>query len=234
MIIAPIRREEAIDFVSNLRLLKNHFPHERVIGVIAPSKNRKTLDIDGVVILSLEKAGIGKQVKTAIRSFWDGQEPIVWIDGDLPVGVDAVERAFQLLEEGYDVVWCSRYMEGSKIERSREWIFLSKNLMRIYRFVFRWPYTDVHCGCFGFNPETIRLILEKSREDGWGFHKEIAIISHRNRLKVREFPVFYRERKKRMPLSYFFHKGVLLHTFLLLRSWYFVRRGYYDCGIPVC
>jgi glycosyltransferase involved in cell wall biosynthesis len=101
----------------------------------------------------------------------------------------------KLINEGYDFVTGSRYVEGFG-NKSNPWLhrFIGNPaITAILNALFRTNYTDVYCGFRGFSRKAYNLIQPVS--PGMEFNLELAINAGLADLKVAEIPIQLHPRK---------------------------------------
>lgn len=106
----------------------------------------------------------------------------------------------KLINEGYDFVTGSRYVEGFG-NKSNPWLhrFLGNPaITAILNILFKTNYTDVYCRFRGFTREAYNLIQPVS--PGMEFNLELAINARLADLKVAEIPIHLHPRKGKSKL----------------------------------
>jgi glycosyltransferase involved in cell wall biosynthesis len=121
--------------------------------------------------------------------------------GDICLFMDAdnstkIEEIFKTLPyfDGFDVVIGSRRLTNSQIA-------VKQNLVRdflgsVFRFVVRsivpLGLSDSQCGFKAFNKKSAEIIFSKQTVFGWAFDVEILSIARKNKLKIKEVPIVWR------------------------------------------
>lgn len=107
-----------------------------------------------------------------------------------------------LINEGYDFVTGSRYLDGGhKHITTLHRIFGNPALTAFLNVLFGTSYTDVYCGLRGFSRESYDLI--KPVSPGMEFNLELAINAGKVGLKTVEVPIKLRPRKGESKLRTF-------------------------------
>lgn len=121
-------------------------------------------------------------------------EVLLFMDADYSVPISAIEKGFQLLEDGYDVAIGSRSIDGSDITARQN--IVREASARLYTFIqnryLGIRYRDTQCGFKLFTRQTARILFARQRLHSVIFDPEILWLAKKNRFKVAEFPVKWR------------------------------------------
>lgn len=122
-------------------------------------------------------------------------EIIIWTMGDLTDKVETYKEIIKKMEEGYDLVFGSRYIPGgSRGNLDKLKAFLSSSGTRLARFMFGIPVNDITNAFRGFRKKMFdHLILTSS---GFSISPEFAVKAHLARYKLSEVPTVYTDRVK--------------------------------------
>jgi dolichyl-phosphate beta-glucosyltransferase len=133
----------------------------------------------------------GRAVKAGVLAA-DGAY-IVYMDADNAVDLSQIETFWPYFNEGYDVVFGSRYIEGAKIER--EWYrnLLGRGSNLIVQAMLLPGIKDTQCGFKAFTAQAGKDLLTHLTIDGWGFDMEILALGRSHGYKLKEAPVEWRE-----------------------------------------
>lgn len=168
-----------------------------------------------------ERLGRGKALKRAFKQA-DG-DVLVYLDVDLSTDMRHLKELIDAVaKEGYDVATGSRLMKESQTERSFKRDFAS----RVYNFLVRTflgsRLRDHQCGFKAFKRSTVLPLLDDVKDDHWFWDTEILVLAQRRGLKVKEFPIRWRqsgETKVR------FTKDVLYMFSQIVRMWMESKRS---------
>jgi len=118
-------------------------------------------------------------------------ETVLFLDADLAVGLDHVNRALALREAGAELVVGCRNVPGAIVQRRQG--LARRCLGRGYRRMARWwlglHVADVTCGFKAFRRDVGQTLFAASRASRWGFDAEVLYLAQRAEHSVRELPV---------------------------------------------
>ena len=143
------------------------------------------------------KTGLGDAYLAGFaRALAMGAERVFEMDADCSHPIEAIPAMLALVE-GCDVVVGSRYVRGGSLDR--RWSVLRRTLSRagnVYaRLVTGLEVRDTTAGFKCFRREALeRLPLQKVRSQGYNFQIEMALRCQKAGLRVREYPIHFRER----------------------------------------
>ncbi|HOW35478.1 MAG TPA: glycosyltransferase family 2 protein [Candidatus Omnitrophota bacterium] len=156
-----------------------------------------------------ENRGLGFTLR---HLFEDAEgEIIIYLDCDLPFGVEILPSMIQEILEN-DIVVASRYAgESSKIPLMRK--ITSRAYYCLCHFLFSVNARDIGSGTVAFRKESVRSL--KLTSDRFDIHAEIFAKAYRMKLSVKELPARYRH-GQRGSFSVFLHgPDVVMDTFKL-------------------
>ncbi|RLI85465.1 MAG: dolichol-P-glucose synthetase [Archaeoglobales archaeon] len=144
-----------------------------------------------VHIHSDERLGRGKALTNAIKHAKG--EIVAYIDVDLSTDIKHLKELFNSILEGYDVATGSRLIEGSETERPLKRDLASKVYNFLVRILLGSKLRDHQCGFKAFRRSSILPLLDKVRDNHWFWDTEILVLAQKEGLKVREFPVRWKQ-----------------------------------------
>jgi len=59
--------------------------------------------------------------------------------------------------------------------------------------LFNFKFKDTQCGAKIFTKKTTSILTKKSTEKGWVFDLDLLYICKKNRLKIKECPIFWKD-----------------------------------------
>jgi dolichyl-phosphate beta-glucosyltransferase len=118
----------------------------------------------------------------------------VFMDADLSVPVETLTEMLARLEDGFDVVVGSRQIPGSRVEIHQP--YLRERMGQVYTWlanrILGLAASDFTCGFKGFRQGAAEAIFSRQQLNGWSFDAEILYLAHRQRRRIFELPVTWR------------------------------------------
>jgi len=170
------------------------------------------------------KLGRGKAVKRAMKLF--DAEIYAYFDVDLAADMLFFPALINKVKMGYDIVTGSRYIRGAAFSRPLLRLIASKVYNWMVRLLFHTQVRDHQCGFKAFSRRVRDELLDECKSDDWLWDTEVLVLGTRNKFKVHEFPVKWRERRcKKTPLMRLI-EDVKIHGIGLLKlHWRVNSRG---------
>jgi glycosyltransferase involved in cell wall biosynthesis len=191
------------------------FDNSKEIASILAMKNQKIVHIHAD-----SKLGRGR----ALMNAWERYDADIYayIDCDLATDMRFFPELIKHIKDGYDLATGSRYIEGAVCCRPLLREVSSKVYNSIIRILFNDDVLDHQCGFKAFSRKMIDYLLEHHTFSDWFWDTEAIILANQSCFKIKEFPVFWKEKKgTRTPLKRLFN-DVLIHgngiVKLLLRA----------------
>jgi dolichyl-phosphate beta-glucosyltransferase len=199
-VIIPCYNEEKIIYQNVIRVfnyLKERFKNFEII-VVNDGSNDRTIEelrklenfIPIKIIDNKKNQGKGRAVKDGILK--SNCDVIMFVDADLPVRVEEIERFFNEIKKGYDIVIASRFLPGAKLIIPAKWYRkLAERIFMILRMIIlnTFEIKDTQCGFKMFRGEFAKKIFSKSKIDGFAFESEIIFLAKKFGYKIKELPV---------------------------------------------
>ena len=139
--------------------------------------------------------GKGHAVREGLRHSLDvlHNDYAIFMDADLSTDLSAISPCLKYLEEGYAISLGSRYDKDSdiRIKQPLKRRFISKCSKIIIGSMFHFKLKDTQCGFKGINQEMARLLIDKSKMDGFSFDVEYLYIAKLNKLTYKSFGVIW-------------------------------------------
>ena len=137
--------------------------------------------------------GKGYAVRKGLEAYLD-HDYIVFMDVDLSTDLSALEPLLENLNDN-DIVIGSRYDKGSKIVIKQPFIrrLVSRISHVIIKMMFHFGVKDTQCGFKGYKSEVAKLIVEKSKMDGFSFDVEHLYIAKLRGYKYKSLPVIWKD-----------------------------------------
>ncbi len=150
--------------------------------------------IPGVKTISYyPNKGKGNAVREGIKFLLESLDDdyYIFMDADMSTDIEAVDSCLSSLEEGNDLVLASRYDKESQIliKQPFKRRFISKCSRIIIGMMFHFKVKDTQCGFKGMNKDLAKLLIEKSKMDGFSFDVEYLYISKLYNKNYKSLPV---------------------------------------------
>ncbi len=146
------------------------------------------------LVTSRNRLGKGGGIKAAMSAA--RADVVGYMDIDLSVPLDYLEKAVRLVNEGNEIVVGSRYVSGSNIDRSPLRYSLSAAYNLMIRALFNSSVHDHQCGFKFFKGKYSARIASEITENGWFFDSELLIRAQQEGIIPYELPVAWREHKE--------------------------------------
>ncbi len=161
--------------------------------IIAQSLERTYPSV--IHIHSARKLGRGLALKRA----WNRVEGdiYVYVDCDLATNMKYYPQLINSIREGNDLATGSRYMAGAEVRRPLLREFTSRLYNTLIRMVYKDRVFDHQIGFKAFSNRLVMNIMDKCKSTGWFWDTEIILLSVHNNYKCVEFPVEWKEKKRR-------------------------------------
>ena len=115
-------------------------------------------------------------------------DPIAFLDSDLTIPVDIIDRFLEALADGADVAIASRYLPGSVVDRPW-WRRVMGDVFRtVVHVLVPTDIRDTQCGGKMYTAEAAKDLFGRQRLDGFAFDAEVLFLARRSGYRVREIP----------------------------------------------
>ena len=115
-------------------------------------------------------------------------DPIVFLDSDLTIPVDIIDRFIRAIGDGVDIAVASRYIPGSVVKRPWWRSLLGIVFRRLVHLLVPVDVRDTQCGGKAYTAEAAKELFARSRLDGFSFDAEVLFLARRSGYRVREIP----------------------------------------------
>ena len=136
--------------------------------------------------------GKGKVVKQGVLE--SSCELVMFLDADLGIPIEEIQKFIPELDNGYDIVIASRFVPGLRIVRPVPWHRrIMEKIFRLLRMaiVNGWNVKDTQCGFKAFTAEAAEKVFQMSRVTGWGFDVEVLALAKNMGYRIKEIPVHW-------------------------------------------
>lgn len=143
--------------------------------------------------LRLEQRGRGRALKAA----WTASEAdvVAYMDVDLSTDLEALPTLVDAVAYGgSDVAIGSRLTKGSQvIGRTLKREITSRGYILLLKLVFWARFSDAQCGFKALSHRAVDELVPLVEDTGWFFDTELLLIAERNRYRVHDVPVLWRD-----------------------------------------
>jgi dolichyl-phosphate beta-glucosyltransferase len=136
--------------------------------------------------------GKGAAVRAGFRE--SRGDLVLFTDADLSTPIEELDRMVGELDRGQDFVLASRALPDSNVEIHQAWYRerMGKTFNGFVRLATGIPIRDTQCGFKLLRGEDARALAKEMREDGFAFDVELVLLARRRGMRLREFPVTWR------------------------------------------
>jgi dolichyl-phosphate beta-glucosyltransferase len=113
---------------------------------------------------------------------------IVFLDADLAIPVDMIDKFVRAIDEGADIAIASRYVPGSVVRRPRWRCLMSRVYRLCVRLLVPTGVQDTQCGGKAYTAAAAKDLFARQRLHGFAFDAEILFLARRAGYRVRELP----------------------------------------------
>lgn len=139
-----------------------------------------------------ENQGKGGAVKDGILASSNENEIIMFLDSDLGIPIEELEKFIAEIGNGNDIVIASRFVPGLKVMRP---VQVHRKVMekafRMIRMLItnNWKVKDTQCGFKVFRREAAMKIFPKVTVKRFAFDAEVMFVANKHGYKVKELPI---------------------------------------------
>ncbi len=135
--------------------------------------------------------GKGYSVKKGIINSMGGY--ILFSDADLSTPIGEVDKLFEFIDKGYDIVIGSRALAGSDVKVHQPWY--RETMGKIFNFfvksILMKGINDTQCGFKLFKLSLAKDIVSHMKTDGFSFDVEMLYLAIKNKYNIKEVPVIW-------------------------------------------
>jgi glycosyltransferase involved in cell wall biosynthesis len=143
------------------------------------------------VLDSRKRLGKGAAIRRA-ANYADG-DILVFMDADLASHPKQAGELVRLIRGGAAIVIGSRYLAGSRADRTPIRYFASKSFNMLVKGILGSKLSDHQCGFKAFRKDLILPVINKVEDKGWFWDTELLVRAQRDGLKVAEIPIEWKE-----------------------------------------
>lgn len=144
------------------------------------------------IINSAENRGKGSAVRDGILASSDENEVVMFLDSDIGIPIEELEKFIEEIKAGYDLAIASRFVPGFKAIRPVQ--FHRKIMEKIFRLIRlavigNWNVKDTQCGFKVFRREAAMKIFPRLTVKRWAFDAEIIFVADKLGCRIKELPI---------------------------------------------
>jgi dolichyl-phosphate beta-glucosyltransferase len=144
------------------------------------------------VIDNKENQGKGGAVRDGVLASREDSEIVMFIDSDLGIPVEELEKFIEEIRKGYELVIASRFVPGLKIVRQVQ--FHRKVMEKVFRLIRmaitnNWRVKDTQCGFKVFRREAAMKIFPRITVKRFAFDAEVIFVASKLGYKIKELPI---------------------------------------------
>lgn len=172
-------------------------------------KTQKELPLQ--IISYSQNAGKGQAVRDGVLA--SQYELAMFLDADLAIPIEELEKFLTALDQGYDLAIASRFVPGLKVLCPVLWYRkIMERIFRLLRMLIlnNWKVQDTQCGFKVFRTTIAKKIFSMSTIKRFAFDAEIIFIAKKFGYAIKELPVVLQNPEKshvrlfRDPINMFF------------------------------
>jgi glycosyltransferase involved in cell wall biosynthesis len=144
------------------------------------------------IVNATENSGKGKAVRDGILSASDESEIVMFLDADLGIPIEELEKFLGELKKGADIIIASRFVPGLKIAQPVLWYRkIMEKVFRILRKIIlnSWKIEDTQCGFKVFRKSIAKKIFAMATIERFAFDSEIIFIAKKLGYRIKELPI---------------------------------------------
>lgn len=179
--------------------LKQRFDHYEIIAVNDGSRDNTAEELAKLqaeiglkVIDNVKNQGKGGAVKDGMLAISGENDIVMFLDSDLGIPIDELEKFVAEIKNGYDLVIASRFVPGGKIVQP---VQIHRKIMekafRLIRMIItnNWNVRDTQCGFKVFRREAAMKIFPKLTVKRFAFDAEVIFVANKCGYKIKELPI---------------------------------------------
>jgi dolichyl-phosphate beta-glucosyltransferase len=194
---------EAKDIRKNIKKINDYlaerFAHFEIIAVNDGSQDNTKEELAYLqreiglkVIDNAENQGKGGAVRDGMLAISGKNEVVMFLDSDLGIPIEELEKFIMEIKNGHDIVIASRFIPGLKIIRP---VQLHRKIMekafRLIRMAVtnNWNVKDTQCGFKVFRRKAALKIFPKLTVKRFAFDAEVIFVANKHKYKIKELPI---------------------------------------------
>ncbi|MFA6285089.1 MAG: glycosyltransferase [Parcubacteria group bacterium] len=144
------------------------------------------------VIDNKKNEGKGGAVRDGMLASNEENEVVMFLDSDLGIPIEELEKFIEELKNGHDIVIASRFVPGLQIIRPVQFhrAVMEKGFRMIRMMITNnWKVKDTQCGFKVFRRKAAMDIFPKITVKRFAFDAEVMFLANKHGCKVKELPI---------------------------------------------
>jgi len=207
LLVVPVYNEEKIleDSIEKLvGFFKDFSDYDLKIVIANNGSDDDTLKIarmlsrnhEGVEVFDIKEKGRGNALKKVwMDKLFEGYDVYSYCDCDLATDVNDLPKMFDKILKGNNIVIGSRYIKGADSQRTIKRYVLSKIYIFLVKLFFKTKINDFQCGFKAVDKNVVCGLLSKIQNNEWFFDSELLLVAEKEKYKIFEIPVKWREKR---------------------------------------
>jgi len=172
--------------------------------------------------LDLPHRGKGAAVRAGVSAA--SGDPVVFLDADLTIPVELLDRFIAALGDGADIAVASRYVPGSIVDRPWWRTLMGQVFRACVHLVVPIDVRDTQCGGKMYTAEAAKDLFARSTLEGFAFDAEVLFLARRRGYRVAEIP--FKLHQEGPTTIAFLRDSPLMFRDLLIIRWNAMRGRY--------
>jgi dolichyl-phosphate beta-glucosyltransferase len=120
-------------------------------------------------------------------------EYVLFSDSDLSTPIEEVDKLFEFIGKGYDIVIGSRGLKDSDVRIHQPWYreVMGKTFNVIVKTLIMKVFSDTQCGFKLFKAAVAKDIVSNLKIDGFSFDVEMLYVALKKGYKIKEVPIMW-------------------------------------------
>jgi len=199
-VVVPCFNEEKIIYENLKKIgeyLKPRFEAFEIIAVNDGSSDKTLTELQKIqkeipleIIDNKTNMGKGRAVRDGVMA--SSHELVMFLDADLGIPVEELEKFVAEFANGWDMVIASRFVPGFKVKREVLWYrkFMEK-VFRLLRILITndWNVKDTQCGFKVFRRKVALDVFSRLTVKRFAFDAELIFVANRRGYRIKELPI---------------------------------------------